>query len=110
MSALAMPGVKNAWRGHRTVVLPDYQGIGIGVRCSDAVASMFVADGKRYFSKTSHPRMGLYRESSKLWKPTTKNRVIRNDYKSSRKTKEHRYKLSHAHRVCFSHEYIGVNL
>lgn len=107
MSALAMPQIKTAWREHRTVVLPDFQGLGIGVRCSDAIGEMFLADGCRYFSKTAHPRMGQYREQSPAWKATTKNRVIRSDYKSARKTKESNYKLAHANRDCYSHEYIG---
>lgn len=107
MSALAMPGIKNAWRGHRTVVMPDFQGLGIGVRCSDAIAAIFKADGLRYFSKTAHPRMGQYRERSPKWKATTKNLIVRKDYLSDRKTKESNYKLAHAHRCCFSHEYIG---
>lgn len=81
-SAIRMPNgaVKNAWREHRTVVLPDYQGLGIGVRLSDEVARRFVADGWRYYSRTAHPRMGQYREHSSLWRPTTKNRRRRSDY------------------------------
>jgi ABC-type lipoprotein export system ATPase subunit/GNAT superfamily N-acetyltransferase len=107
MSAIAMSAVPNAWRGHRTVVLPDYQGLGVGVRCSDAIAMMFKADGYRYYSKTAHPRMGEYRERSPLWKPTCKNRVIRKDYYSERVTKEDNYKNAHAERQCYSHEFIG---
>lgn len=110
VSVLAYPSgtVKNAWREHRTVVLPDYQGLGIGVRISDAVAQMFIDGGCRYFSKTSHPRMGEYRENSMLWKATSKNRKSRKDYKTDRKTKEDKYKMKHATRVCFSHEFVGL--
>ena len=108
-SAIAFPcgTVKNAWRGHRTVILPDYQGLGIGVRLSDWVADRFTSDECRYFSKTAHPRMGEYRERSELWKPTTKNKKARKDYKADRKTKESKYKKYHADRVCYSHEYVG---
>jgi GNAT superfamily N-acetyltransferase len=74
-SALAFPHkhFKNAWRGHRTVVLPDYQGLGIGVRLADAVAEYYAKQGKRYFVKTAHPRMGKYRNASPKWRPTTQN-------------------------------------
>lgn len=108
-AALPFPSgsFKNAWRGHRTVVAPDFQGMGFGVRISDAVAQIFVEQGCRYFSKTAHPRMGLYREKSPLWKPTSKNRKSRPDYKSGRKTKEHKHKHKHINRLCFSHEFIG---
>lgn len=108
-SALAFPNgaIKNAWREHRTVILPDYQGLGIGPRLSDAVASMFVANGCRYFSKTSHPRLGQYRESSPIWRATSKNRRSRADYSGDYETKEDGHKMRHAHRVCFSHEFVG---
>jgi GNAT superfamily N-acetyltransferase len=69
--------LKKAWRGHRTVILPDFQGLGIGVRLSDAVADIHVRQGLRYFSKTSHPRMGRYRDASARWRPTSSNRTRR---------------------------------
>lgn len=108
-SALAFPNgnFKNAWREHRTVVLPDYQGLGIGVRLSDYIASYFVKNNCRYFSKTAHPRMAQHRERSLLWKPTSKNKKARNDYNMERKTKEDGHKMAHKNRVCYSHEYIG---
>ena len=78
-SVLTMPSgtLKNAYRGHRTVILPDYQGLGIGVRISDAVGEIHLAEGKRYFSKTTHPRMGEYRNRSPKWRPTSKNMKVR---------------------------------
>lgn len=108
-SSLSFPNgnIRNAWREHRTVVLPDYQGMGLGVRISDAIAKMFKDQGCRYFSKTSHPRMGCYRESSPLWRPTSKNKKDRKDYDPAKKTKEDAHKMRHAKRVCFSHEFIG---
>lgn len=109
-SAIAFPNgyIKNAWREHRTVVLPDYQGLGIGVRISDAVAESFVMNGGRYFSKTAHPRMGAYRDASPLWKPTSKNKRDRQDYNHTRKTKEDGYRHLHADRLAWSHEYVGM--
>jgi len=108
-SAIAFPNgaIQNAWREHRTVILPDFQGLGIGVRLSDSVAWMFRSQGCRYFSKTAHPRLGSYRDASPLWRATSKNHRARNDYKNSYKTKEDAYKMHHAHRVCYSHEFIG---
>jgi len=98
----------NAWREHRTVVLPEYQGLGLGVRISDAVGKMVLLDGGRYFSKTAHYRMGEYRENSPLWVGTSKNKKYRKDYNYSGSTKEDKYKHLHAKRVCYSHEYMGV--
>lgn len=98
---------KNAWREHRTVVLPDYQGLGIGTKISEIVGEIFLKAGCRFFSKTAHPRMGMYRNNSDRWRPTSKNGISRSDYRHSRNTKEDGHKLKHADRVCYSHEYIG---
>jgi hypothetical protein len=56
------------WREHRTVCLPDFQGVGIGHAVSEFVASLFAATGKRYLSVTSHPGMIAHRLRSPLWK------------------------------------------
>lgn len=108
-AALAFPcgTIKNAWRGHRTVVFPEFQGLGLGVRISDAIGSMIVAEGGRYFSKTANHRMGEYRNNSTHWRPTTKNGKARPDYVSGRQTKEKNYKHKHVNRICYSHEFIG---
>lgn len=107
-SSIAMPNgnVKNAWRGHRTVVLPDYQGLGLGVRLSDYVASVHVGEGKRFFSRTAHPRMGLYREGSPLWRATSKNRKQRTDFGDAYQGKFRNYFVDTS-RTAWSHEYIG---
>jgi GNAT superfamily N-acetyltransferase len=104
-ASMTMPNgaIKNAWRGHRTVVLPDFQGMGIGVTFSDAIAQMHLDDGYRYFSRTAHPRMGFHREKSELWKGTTKNRKLRKDITQGNIFKKHYFDNK---RVCFSHEFI----
>ena len=105
-AALTMPNgyIKNAWRGHRTVILPDFQGLGIGVRLSDAMGEIYLEQGKRYYSRTAHPRMIYYRENSPLWKPTSKNKKLRTDIKHMNIFKGH---YADNKRVCFSHEYLG---
>ena len=108
-SCIAFPSGNwsNGWRGHRTVVLPDFQGLGIGTRISDAIGEIVLNDGGRYFSKTSNHRMGAYRNHSPKWRATSKNGKSRADYASNRKNKESGHKHKHMSRVCFSHEYIG---
>ena len=105
-SVLAMPSgtLKNAFREHRTVVLPDFQGLGIGVRLSNIVGQMYIENGRRFFSRTAHPRMGMHRQSSPLWKPTSKNKKLRTDVKND---KTYNNWSIDASRVCWSHEYIG---
>lgn len=106
VSSMRLPSgtTKNAWREHRTVVLPDFQGLGIGVRASDAVAAMHKNDGQRYYSKTAHPRMGGYRDSSPAWKPT----------KHNHKTGKYLHGTFDAWKartgmMLYSHEYVGLN-
>ena len=45
-----------AMRESRLVVLPEFQGLGLGPATSDAVAERYVRSGRRYLSKTAHPR------------------------------------------------------
>ena len=70
--------IRPGWREHRTVCLPDFQGVGIGNAMSERVASIFTAAGRPYFSSTSHPAMIRHRAKSALWRMCRKpGRVAR---------------------------------
>jgi GNAT superfamily N-acetyltransferase len=62
----------SGYREHRTVCLPDFQGVGIGNAMSEFVASIYRAIGKPYTSTTSHPAMIYHRAKSPLWRMTRK--------------------------------------
>ena len=62
-----------AVRGTRTVVLPDFQGLGIGRAAVDFIAGIYKAQGYRYYTKTVNPRLGEYREKSPKWTASAKN-------------------------------------
>ncbi|MBS0263903.1 MAG: ABC transporter ATP-binding protein [Planctomycetes bacterium] len=71
-AVLSSPDAKGGyWREHRTVCLPDFQGVGLGNALSEFVAGVFVATGKRYCSRTSHPAMIRHRARSPLWQMTS---------------------------------------
>ena len=55
-------------REHRTVCLPDYQGIGIGNVLSALIASLWRGLGYRAVSTTTHPAMIRSRLRSPLWR------------------------------------------
>jgi energy-coupling factor transporter ATP-binding protein EcfA2 len=55
-------------REHRTVTLPDYQGIGVGNALSAAVASLWKGLNYRAVSTTTHPAMIRARLRSPLWR------------------------------------------
>ena len=58
---------KNAYRGHRTVVLPDYQGMGLGYSLTTYFASLYKALGLSYYVRTSNPALVLKRKASDDW-------------------------------------------
>lgn len=51
-------GIKNAYRVSRLVVMPDYQGIGVGIRFLNFIAEIYKANRKRMMITTALP--GLY--------------------------------------------------
>lgn len=61
------PKKKNYWREHRTVVLPDFQGIGLGNRLSEFCGHYLKTIGKKFISTTSHPAMIGHRVKSPKW-------------------------------------------
>ena len=124
-SILPMPGAFSNKDGrtcvseHRIVVLPDYQGLGIGNKISEYFGEFYLSQGYRYFGKTANPRMGEHRERSDLWKATTSNlkpsmkmKDITEDKINSmiRPGGRHHNRqavLTSLLRLCYSHEYIG---
>jgi len=95
----------SGWREHRTVCLPDYQGVGIGNRISEHVASLFKATSKPYYSTTSHPAMIRHRARSPLWKMTRKPSMV-SSRRHSGITK--RDCCSSYGRITASFEYVGA--
>ena len=94
--------VEKSFRGSRTVVLPDYQGMGLGSSISNFLAGICASLGAKYYTKTVNPALGIYRnQHTELWKPTHWNNKIRqkkntNALWSNLKT-----------RASFCHEYVG---
>ena len=103
--ALPHPKIKNSFREHRTVCLPEYQGLGIGVAFSDAIASLYHMQGKRYYSRTIHPRMGQHRQKSPRWTPTAGNLKKQNHQGDLTQISNHW--TTDTRRTCFSHQYTG---
>lgn len=67
------------YRAHRTVVLPDYQGLGIGGKLSDLIASMFLTLGYDPRSVLSHPSLIKQRIKSKNWKLISQKMETKNE-------------------------------
>jgi len=69
------PKAKNIKHEHRLVVLPDYQGIGIGNKLSSIVAERYIDKGFRYICVTSTPALIYPRKKHPNWKLIRVGRV-----------------------------------
>ncbi|NOZ39147.1 MAG: ABC transporter ATP-binding protein [Planctomycetes bacterium] len=95
---------KNHRRFSRIVTLPDYQGMGIGMRVVAAVASLHRSEGHRINVTSSHPALIRHCRHSTLWRTvnvkkmgsSTKNVARLSAYRSSKG------------RAVVSFEYIGT--
>lgn len=65
---LVHPNTKKTWMIHRLVVLPDYQGIGIGKRLMTFVAQRYVERGLRVRIVTSNPALIFSLRNDENWR------------------------------------------
>lgn len=94
-------------RGHRRftriVTLPDYQGMGIGMRAVAAVASLHRAEGLRINVTSSHPALIRHCRHSELWKVVS----VKKTGSSRSGTRRFANYRSSAGRAVVSFEYVG---
>jgi len=62
------PIVRNFRRVHRLVVLPDYQGIGVGSKLLDFIGDYYLKKGYRYIITTSAPSLMNSLNRNPNWK------------------------------------------
>lgn len=62
------PKAKNIFKTHRLVILPEYQGFGIGKQATDEIAKYYISNGKRYRETTSHPARISSHKKNDNWK------------------------------------------
>jgi ABC-type transport system involved in cytochrome c biogenesis ATPase subunit len=67
-AAIAQIGFEGVRRESRVVVLPDFQGIGLGNRLSELHGAMWRAAGYRFRAVASHPAVVSHRARSNLWR------------------------------------------
>ncbi len=95
---------KNHRRFTRIVTLPDYQGIGIGMRAVAAVAELHRAEGHRINVTSSHPALIRHCRRSPNWKTVN---VKKSGGSSQRNARFPTYR-SAVGRAVVSFEYLGV--
>ena len=64
--------LKKTKKGHRLVVLPDYQGIGVGSKLIEYIVSCVKAVGFDFIGRTAQPAVNHYRAKSNQWKCISK--------------------------------------
>lgn len=100
------PLKRNTWKEHRTVVFPDFQGVGIGTAFTTQIAQMFADEGRTYISTTSNPAMIFARSNSTNWRTTRIGRMSRGSQKGKIQNRNRKGSTS-ANRITVSFEYKG---
>jgi GNAT superfamily N-acetyltransferase len=85
--------VQNMRRVRRLVVLPDWQGLGIGTRMEEYLAQWYVEHGYRFRSVVSHPGMVRYYLRSPRWRlerrPAENVKLLRSGRTAQRHLSKH---------------------
>lgn len=113
-SFLPFPHAKvvRARREHRTVCLPDFQGVGIGNKMSEFLGGLCRAMAYRFISTTSHPSMIAYRRRSNLWQTNREQSFVARPGKTSSfvfRNQATRGTVS-TNRITAGFEYVGPEL
>jgi len=101
-ATLPIIGRRNHWRISRIVTLPDYQGVGIGMRTAEAVADLHRAQGHRLNVTASHPALLSHCGRSQRWRAVN----LRKQGSPQGNTMIHDYRGSPG-RAVVSFEYLG---
>lgn len=59
--------INDAFKVHRLVVLPDFQGLGLGVKILEYVADLYKYHKKNFYIRTSHIKLIKYMLKSPKW-------------------------------------------
>jgi GNAT superfamily N-acetyltransferase len=101
-ATLPVIGRKNHWRITRVVTLPDYQGVGIGMRVAEAVCDLHRGQGHRINVTASHPALIAHCRRSPRWRTA---RVLKHG--SGNTARFIRNYRSSSGRAVVSFEYLG---
>jgi len=87
----------------RVVVVPDYQGLGIGSKICNFIGGIFKNNGNDLYIKTANPSLGEYFNNNHNWIGTSHNMQKREDIKYA---DEKGYK-NRLDRYSYCHKYVG---
>jgi ABC-type lipoprotein export system ATPase subunit/predicted acetyltransferase len=98
-------GCPNGFAISRIVVLPDFQGMGLGTKICEFTSALFVNQGGKVYIKTINPALGIYHNKSDDWRGTGKNGKLRTE----KDCKDGKAK-NRLIRKSYCHEYIGEGI
>lgn len=94
--------VSNAYRVHRLVILPDYQGLGLGTKILNYFANLFAKQDYNFYIRTTHKKLYNCLKKNKNWQESSS---------SGRKSSENGGKLKNTWKVDdrtpYSFKYVG---
>lgn len=100
IGVLPFPGVgdEKTRRISRIVILPDFQGLGLGKNILNYISSLYAAEKSTMYIRTMSPALGLALAKDKNWIATSSNLKIPGQDSSGRKMIE---------RPSFSYKFVG---
>ena len=100
--------VKNFKRGHRLVVLPDYQGLNIGHTFATDIAQMYRDKGFRFINTSSNKALFYQRNRDPRWAVTSKSRKVPHEGVLSAQSSRLGANFGSANKYTYSFEYNGL--
>lgn len=102
------PKVKNTWREHRTVILPDFQGIGLGSVMTNEIGEILMSETKSFITTTSNPALIYARRKDPKWICTRYGRASSGG-KTGKIQNKFKKGSTSATRITASFKYVGDN-
>ena len=68
--------IRDFYMGHRLVVLPDYQGLGIGTKFNDWCGKYMLSKGLKFYCKTAHYKLKDYYKSHNCWQIVNEHTLV----------------------------------
>lgn len=102
--------IQNGYRISRIVILPDYQGLSIGFAIIDYFGSLYKADNKTLYIKTSNPALfAVMDKNQDKWKLTNeiKKEQLNSDWMLKQQTSDKGGMLKLRNAITKSFKYIG---
>jgi hypothetical protein len=96
---------KNAFRVHRAVVLPDYQGLGIGTKLMNFFGEVYLHNGLKLYLKSTHVRLARHCRKNPNWIET----AVSGKAITKLTGNEANFMTHYLNRPAFSFEYVGAD-